>query len=300
MLIGDFADPVSLSSEDTRPSHKDLDELLSQMPLVRRYRLTAAEFTDGMVSEGFLDIAGPCAIESEDMLNGLAQRLRGSGIRVLRGGSFKHRTLPYSFSGLGENGLRIHKRVAEKFEMLTISEFMDADHIQSFRKYVDIVQIGSRNMRNYFLFKHAANLKKPVLLKRDMTATLREWLGACEHLLSLGVEKLALCERGVRWHDPMFRNLIDLNSIAWVKQHLSIPIIADPSHACGRSDLVTALSLAATAIGSDGLMIEVHSAPTTARCDAEQAVTLEEFAILQRKVHHLRQRTGGLVNFASA
>ena len=211
------------------------------------------------------------------MLYSIASFLSKLGIKILRGGSFKHRTLPYSFSGLGQEGLLIHQTVAKEFGMLSVSEILHSEDIELFKKYIDIIQVGARNMRNYPLLHEIAGIGKPIILKRDMSATLFEWLASAEHLLKFGSEKVILCERGVRWCDNQFRNLLDLSSVAWIKQYTDIPILVDPSHALGRSDLISSLSKAAVACGSDGLMIEVHLDPPSALCDSQQALCFSAF-----------------------
>jgi len=252
------------------------DELVGDLPKITSYAMTISNFLFGKAvdhSPKDFVIAGPCAIESEDVLVEIARTLSRMGIKVLRGGSFKHRTKPYSFSGLGRAGLQIHSRVARSFEMLSVSEILDTADIDSFATYIDIFQIGARNMRNYPLLKAAAAIGKPVILKRDMSATLYEWLASAEHLLYHGCKQIALCERGVRWHDTAFRNLPDFTSMLWIKKYLDVPLIFDPSHACGRSDLIRELSYASGACGVDALMIETHTFPTKALCDAAQAIT---------------------------
>lgn len=264
--------------------------LLSQIPKVLAYRTTVSEFAATPIADGLLQIAGPCAIESADVLLRVAKTLQSAGVHVLRGGAYKHRTLPYSFSGIGEIGLKVQHEIARTLGMLTVAEFMEGEQAPFFDQYVDIIQVGARNMRNTYLFKHVAGLKRPVILKRDMAATLFEWLAAAEHLLHLGVTQLVLCERGVRWHDPQFRNLLDLGAVAWIKEYLSIPVIVDPSHAAGRPDLIKRLALAAIACGADGLMIEVHPVPSNAKCDGQQALTPDRYIDLRSSLAASQRR----------
>lgn len=281
---------VKAQHTNCRSVPAELDEkILLDLPRMRNYCTSIEDLTNGRIGDSFLHIGGPCAIESVSSLRLIAESVRSCNVRVLRGGAFKHRTLPYTFAGIGEDALRIHHTVARDLGMLTISEIMEAEQLNLFREYVDIIQIGSRNMRNYSLFKHVANTGKPVVLKRDMAATMFEWLAAGEHLLTLGVQQLALCERGVRWHDSAFRNLLDLNSVAWIKRYLSLPILVDPSHALGRPDLIEALSMAAVSCGADGLMIEVHHCPASAKCDAQQAITPDVYAEICSGVAKLRE-----------
>jgi 3-deoxy-7-phosphoheptulonate synthase len=207
------------------------------------------------------------------MLRQNARVLSAQGVKLLRGGSYKLRTLPYTFAGPGDDGPVIHHRVAREFGMLNVSEIMDSRQAELFERYVDVVQVGARSMRNSILLRCVAELGKPVILKRDMSATLREWLSAAEHLLYHGARRLLLCERGVRWHDPTFRNLIDYGGVAWIKRYLRVPTLVDPSHGSGRADLVETMAMCALAAGADGLMVEVHPEPARARCDPEQALT---------------------------
>ena len=254
-------------------------EFFKKLPLISEYSTdirTALSLPGGSDYKSTI-IAGPCAIVSFDMLYSIASFLSKLGIKILRGGSFKHRTLPYSFSGLGQEGLLIHQTVAQEFGMLSVSEILHSEDIELFKKYIDIIQVGARNMRNYPLLHEIAGIGKPIILKRDMSATLFEWLASAEHLLKFGSEKVILCERGVRWCDNQFRNLLDLSSVAWIKQYTDIPILVDPSHALGRSDLISSLSKAAVACGSDGLMIEVHLDPPSALCDSQQALCFSAF-----------------------
>lgn len=214
-------------------------------------------------------------IESEESLRTAAAALSQMGVKHLRGGAFKLRTLPYTFAGLEEEGLEIHARVAREYGMLAVSEIVAAEQAPLFDEHIDVVQIGARSMRNGYLLSRVAEVGKPVILKRDMSATLREWLGAAEYLLYHGVSSLTLCERGIRWSDPEFRNVVDLGTVAWIKEYLGVPVLVDPSHGCGRADLIERLALASVAAGADGLMIEVHADPATALCDADQALTPE-------------------------
>jgi 3-deoxy-7-phosphoheptulonate synthase len=259
----------------TRTQIPDLDKI----PKVRDYDpgpIYSMLGLDEPDSDTPLMIAGPCAIESEEMLQNTASFLSDLGVQVLRGGSWKPRTLPYSFVGLEEKGLEIHHRVSQEHGMLSISEIFQRDQAEAFRD-IGIIQIGTRSMRNYELLHGVAEMGKPVLLKRGMDATLEEWLGAAEHLLHHGADRLILCERGVRWHDPAFRNMLDFATVAFIKKHLRIPLVVDPSHGCGRVDLIESMCVCAKALGVDGLMIETHPSPKEALCDATQAISLSTF-----------------------
>jgi len=271
-----MSDTCSVSKAENRYQVPDLDKV----PRVRSYEPGSIYDILGLnefKSNSPLMIAGPCAIESKEMLQEIAHFLSSLGVSVLRGGSWKPRTLPYSFEGLGEEGLRIHHRVAREYGMLSVSEIFQRDQAEAFKKYIDIIQVGTRSMRNYELLHGVARMGKPIILKRGMDATLEEWLGAAEHVLHHGGEKLIMCERGVRWHDPAFRNMIDFASVSYIKQNTNISVVVDPSHGTGRRDMVEAMSKCAKSLSADGLMIEVHPQPSEARCDGFQAVKLSNF-----------------------
>lgn len=225
-------------------------------------------------------IAGPCTIESEKQMEEAAEKLSAIGVKILRGGAFKPRTSPYSFQGMGEEGLKIMKKSADKFDMAVISEVMDIAQIPVMLKYVDILQVGARNMQNFNLLKELGKINKPVLIKRGMSATVEEWLMSAEYVLSGGNRQVFLCERGIRTFEPMTRNTLDLSAIPVVKKISHLPVIVDPSHATGLRDKVAPMSKAAIACGCDGLEIEVHPHPENAICDGAQSLTPNDFKIL--------------------
>lgn len=226
--------------------------------------------------EEFTIIAGPCAVESEEQIEIVANRLSNLGVKILRGGAYKPRTSPYAFQGLGLRGLKILKNVGKKYKMKVISEIMDARHIEDSYDLVDIFQIGSRNMQNYTLLKEIGKLKKPVLLKRGISATMEEWLMAAEYIASEGNDNIILCERGIRTFEKYTRNTLDLVAVPIVKELTRLPIIVDPSHGTGRKELIKPVTRAALAIGANGVMIEVHPKPNEALSDGEQSLNLEE------------------------
>lgn len=230
-------------------------------------------------------IAGPCAVEHRDQILAAAHSLRQLGVRILRGGAFKPRTSPYSFQGLGEQGLRLLAEAREATGMSIITEVMDAADVELVSDYADILQIGSRNMQNYTLLKAVGRIRKPVMLKRGMSAQLAEFLASAEYILAGGNEQVILCERGIRTFVDYSRNTLDLNVVPAVKAVSHLPIIVDTSHGTGRRDLVEPMSIAALAAGADGLMIEVHPEPDSALSDADQAVSIDYFARLLKKVH---------------
>lgn len=221
----------------------------------------------------FVVMAGPCSVESRDQCFRVAEAVRESGVRVFRGGAFKPRTSPYSFQGLGLQGLEILAEVRERFGLLIVTEAMDTETLEAVAEYADIVQIGARNMQNYSLLKKAGKCKKAVLLKRGLSATLEEFLMAAEYILAEGNQRVILCERGVRTFADHTRNTLDLSAVPYVKRTSHLPIITDPSHATGRKDKVIPLSRASIAVGADGLLIEVHHDPSRALSDGPQAIT---------------------------
>lgn len=223
-------------------------------------------------------IAGPCAVENEEQILESAMTVKKLGIKILRGGAFKPRTSPYSFQGLGEEGLKLLAKAREKTNLLIATEVMAPHQVKLVAKYADILQIGARGMQNFPLLKEVGKVKKPVLLKRGIAATLDEFLLAAEYILLGGNEKVILCERGIRTFCQYSRNTLDLNIIPAVKKITSLPILVDPSHGTGRKDLIASMSKAAIAAGADGLMIEVHPTPEEALSDKEQALTPQEFS----------------------
>lgn len=223
-------------------------------------------------------IAGPCSIESEDQFYETAKGLKAVGVDVFRGGAFKPRTSPYDFQGLGEEGLKIMKKVGQALEVPIVSEVMDEINLSLLNQYVDILQIGSRNMFNYTLLKAIGKANKPVILKRGMNATIYEWIMAAEYIASHGNHNIILCERGIRTFDNYTRNTLDLAAVPIMKAETGLPVIVDPSHGTGKRDLIEPMSKAALACGADGLMVEVHYKPERALCDGHQSLDLDMYA----------------------
>ena len=219
--------------------------------------------------------AGPCAVETYEQTWETARAVAAVGIPVLRGGAFKPRTSPNSFQGLGEEGLRILRAVADEFGLLVVSEALGVEHLPLLAEYVDIIQIGSRNMQHFPLLWAVGELDKPVLLKRGFMSTVAEWLAAVDHIVSRGNERIILCERGIRTFETATRNTLDTNAIALLKETCPYPVLCDPSHATGRSDLVLPAARAALAAGADGLLVEVHPNPAQALSDGMQSLPLE-------------------------
>lgn len=243
-------------------------------------------------SEQVIVIAGPCAVESEDILRETAFKVRAAGAMILRGGAFKPRTSPYSFQGLGEKGLKILARVGEEMNMPVVSELMDSEDIDLLVEHVDIVQIGARNMQNFSLLRKLGRIGKPVILKRGMAATIEEWLMAAEYILAAGNPNVILCERGVRSSEPWTRNTLDLAAVALVKSLSHLPVMVDPSHGTGVRGLVAPMARAAVAAGADALMIEVHPCPEKALSDGEQSLLPAEFSQMMRQIEALTRVMG--------
>jgi len=225
-------------------------------------------------------IAGPCSIEDEDQIETVAARLAALGVGFLRGGAYKARTSPYAFQGLGEEGLRLLEAAGRRHGLATISEAVDTRTVDKVAQYVDIVQVGSRNMANYELLKEAAATGKPVLLKRGFGATLDEYLHAAEYLAASGNERIILCERGIRTFDRQTRFTLDISAVPLLHGMCRLPVLVDVSHAAGRRDILVPLARAALAAGADGVMIEVHPNPSVARSDSEQQLDLAQFEAL--------------------
>lgn len=222
-------------------------------------------------------IAGPCAVENENQIMKLAGIVKNSGAKILRGGAFKPRTSPYSFQGLGEEGLKLLRNAGDTFGLSVITEIIEPAHFELIEKYTDIFQVGSRNMYNYPLLKLLGQSKKPVLLKRGMSATIDEWLMSAEYILAGGNGNVILCERGIRTFDTTLRNTFDISAIVSVKDKTHLPVCADPSHAIGYRDKIIPMARAAVAAGTDALMIEVHHDPDNALSDGPQALLPEQF-----------------------
>ncbi len=225
-------------------------------------------------------MAGPCAIESMEQLEEVGKALKKAGVSILRGSAYKPRSSPYSFQGMGEEGLKLHAAAQKKHGMPTITEAMSVADLELISEHVDILQVGARNMQNYDLLKALGKCKKPVILKRGLSATIEEWLLSAEYILAHGNPNVILCERGIRTYETATRSTLDLSSIPVVKQLTHLPVIVDPSHAAGRKDLIPALSKAAIAAGADGLLIEVHHDPKNAKCDGKQSLLPKELAEL--------------------
>lgn len=242
--------------------------------------------------ESVVVMAGPCAIENEDILKETAFKVRGSGAVMLRGGAFKPRTSPYSFQGLGEEGLRMLAQIGEEMNMPVVTEVMDSEDIDLVSQYTDILQVGARNMQNFSLLKKLGRIDKPVILKRGLAATIEEWLSAAEYILAGGNFQVILCERGVRTPETWTRNTLDLSAVALVKELSHLPVMVDPSHATGVRSLVSPMARAAVAAGADGIMVEVHPHPERALSDGDQSLTPKGFSQLMKEMEPIARAVG--------
>lgn len=237
-------------------------------------------------------IAGPCAVENYDILDETAQKLSESNVKIIRGGAYKPRTSPYAFQGLGEEGIKILRSVANNHNMAIVSEIIDISQIEIFSKYVDIFQVGARNMQNFNLLKGLSRIKKPVILKRGMSSTYEELLLSAEYLMAGGNLQVILCERGIRTFETYTRNTLDLAAIPVIKKISHLPIIVDPSHGTGLRDKVEPMSKAAIAAGCDGLIIEVHADPDCALCDGAQSLFPEQYKHLYNDIKQIASVVG--------
>ena len=234
-------------------------------------------------------IAGPCSVESEAQIVSIAEAVKAAGAGFLRGGAFKPRSSPYSFQGLKEEGLELLKIARAATGLPIVSEIMSVSMLERFEQEVDVLQIGARNMQNFDLLKAVGQIRKPVLLKRGMSATIEEFLMSAEYIMAEGNENVILCERGIRTFETYTRNTLDLSAVLALKRQSHLPVLVDPSHAAGLSWMVESLSKAAVAVGADGLIIEVHNDPANAKCDGPQSITPARFADLMRSLRAIAQ-----------
>lgn len=265
----------------------------SVLPILKPYKLVSREFrpentvidvSGHKIGGKHIQVfAGPCAVESREVLEEIAEALAPHGVNFLRGGAFKPRTSPYSFQGWGEKGLKLLAAVRERTGMLVVTELMDPRDTVLVCKYADIVQIGTRNMQNFRLLTEVGNIDKPVILKRGMSATIKEFLMSAEYILAQGNDKVILCERGIRTFETETRNTLDLSAVPLLKQLTHLPVIVDPSHAVGRVDLVPPMAKAAIAAGTDGLLVEVHVRPEEALSDGPQSLRPAAFGAMMEE-----------------
>jgi 3-deoxy-7-phosphoheptulonate synthase len=261
----------------------------------KTFKKEKTQITVGGVTIGGSEVimmAGPCAIESEEQLRSIALELAKAKVKVFRASAFKPRTSPYSFQGMGVEGLKLHRKLQKEHHMLIETEVMDVRDVAIVAEHVDILRIGARNMQNFNLLKEVGKCGKPVILKRGTSATVEEWLMSAEYIMAHGNHQVILCERGIRTFENSTRSTLDLSSVAVARQMTHLPIIVDPSHAAGRKDIIPALSKAAVAIGADGLLIEVHHMPKDAKCDGMQALLPHELETLSTELRAIATAIG--------
>lgn len=291
-LIGDTTkiDIDYISAQDIVESVKRVQEPYKKANRKFHPDNTVISFDGGQkIGDGSLCImAGPCSVESEEQLNGIAEKVKKSGATFLRGGAFKPRTSPYAFQGLKAEGLDLLKEARRVTGLPIVTEIMRVSHIDMFEN-VDIIQVGARNMQNFELLKELGKIDKPILLKRGLAATIEEFLMSAEYIMAGGNDKVILCERGIRTYETATRNTLDISAVPVLRKLTHLPIIVDPSHASGKSWLVEPLAMAAVAAGVDGLMIEVHNDPPHALSDGAQSLTPEQFDLVARRVFAMKK-----------
>jgi 3-deoxy-7-phosphoheptulonate synthase len=272
------------------------------IPITRAYKMVSREFkpentvvnVNGVAVGGdkFVVMAGPCAVENREQVLTAARAVKAGGACVLRGGAFKPRTSPYSFQGLGEEGLKILLAAKRETGLPIVTEVISPELVPLVSEYADILQIGARNMQNYALLEAVGKVRKPVLLKRGMMSTIEELLMAAEYVLSNGNQQVILCERGIRTFEKATRNTLDISAVPVIKRNSHLPIIVDPSHAAGHTEFVVPLALAAVAAGADGIIVEVHPCPETAWCDGVQSLSLEMFSDMMTGIRAVASAMG--------
>jgi len=290
ITLGAVGDLGALEVDDVRHLPGVQDVVRISVPYKLASRAFRAESTlvrvkDTVVGGNAIAVmAGPCAVESEEQVEETAVAVAAAGATILRGGAFKPRTSPYTFQGLGEEGMKILRRVADRHGLAVVSEVLDTQHVAIAERWVDILQIGARNMQNYALLREVGKTRRPVLLKRGMAGTIEEWLMAAEYVLAGGNHQVMLCERGIRTFETAMRNTLDLSCVPLLHQLTHLPVVVDPSHAVGVRDKVPPMALAAVAAGADALLIEVHPHPEKALSDGAQSLDPAMFADLMRRM----------------
>lgn len=282
-----------------------LDGVESVMPVLKPYRLASREFSVGNTAIRFGDpantviggqdlvvMAGPCSVEGRTMMLETAQQVQRAGARLLRGGAFKPRSSPYAFQGMGEEGLQILAEARSLTGMPVVTEVMDPRQVELVASYADVLQIGARNMQNFSLLTEVGKVQRPVLLKRGLSGTITELLMAAEYVMAQGNGDVMLCERGIRTYETATRNTLDVAAIPVLKRETHLPVVVDPSHAGGKAALVAPLAMAAVAAGADGLIVEVHPTPATAKSDGEQSLEPSAFAAMMQQIQAVAQAVG--------
>ncbi len=301
-IIGVIGD-TSKVTEEEEDAIRAMSGVENVVRILKPYKLASREFRrttteidlgNGVVIGGkkIQVMAGPCSVENRASLMLVAEKVKDAGAMIFRGGAFKPRTSPYSFQGLGEEGLAYLAEARKKTGLPIVTELMDSRDLDVIMKYADIIQIGTRNMQNFRLLLEVGGVDKPVLLKRGLSATIKEWLMSAEYIMSRGNQRVMLCERGIRTFETATRNTLDLSAIPVLKQLTHLPVIVDPSHGVGKWDLVAPMAKAAVAAGADGLMIEVHANPEEALSDGEQSLRPEMFATLMQELKPIAAAVG--------
>src|SRR5215211_2922542 len=296
---------IGVIGDETKPGTENFSAIpgVEQvLNIMKPFKLASREFhrEDSAVYVGKVKIgqgslamiAGPCAVESFEVMDTIAKYVKAGGANILRGGAFKPRTSPYAFQGMGEDGLKILKDVGQKYDMPVVTEVMDPRQVDLVVKYADMLQIGARNMQNFDLLKECGRTRTPVLLKRGMSATVKDLLMSAEYILAEGNSNVVLCERGVRSFEDSTRNMLDMAAVPNVRSLSHLPIVVDPSHATGRPDLIPSMARAAVAAGADGVHVEVHSCPEKALSDGPQALLPAQYAELVRDLRKLADLLG--------
>lgn len=298
-LIGAIGDERKLDPEMFDP----LPGVERSLHILKPYKLVAREWHKASTvvdvrgarigGDEVQVIAGPCSVETVPQMEAAAKGVAAAGARLMRGGAFKPRSSPYAFQGKGVEGLTMLKNAASRFGLPIVTELMDVRMLDTFlANDVDVIQIGTRNMQNFDLLKEVGKVDVPVILKRGMSATISEWLMAAEYIAAGGNHRIVLCERGIRTFETAYRNVLDVTAVAVMKKETHLPVIVDPSHAGGKAWMVPALSCAAIAAGADALLIEVHPCPSEAWCDADQALSIDEFGTLMTRLRAVAQAMG--------
>jgi 3-deoxy-7-phosphoheptulonate synthase len=291
-IVGVIGDTSKITEEE-EDAIRVMTGVENVMRIIRPYKLASREFKDatlinvnGRIIGGrkIPVIAGPCAVENRTIIMNIAEKVKEAGASFIRGGAFKPRTSPYSFQGLGEEGLKYLAEAREKTGLPVVTELTDPRDLEVMVRYADIIQIGARNMQNFRLLLEVGSVRKPVLLKRGLSATIKEWLMSAEYIMSRGNHEVILCERGIRTFETATRNTLDLSAVPLLKQLTHLPVVVDPSHGVGKWDLVAPMAKAAVAAGSDGLIIEVHTNPEEAMSDGEQSLRTDAFAKMMEEL----------------
>jgi len=300
-IIGVIGD-TSKVTEDEEAAIRAMTGVENIVRILKPYKLASRDFkkenteitVKGTVIGGnkIQVIAGPCAVENKTILTNIAEKVKDAGATFLRGGAYKPRTSPYSFQGLGEEGLKYLAEASKRTGLPVVTEIMDPRDLEKIIEYTDIIQIGARNMQNFRLLLEVGEVNKPVLLKRGLSSTIKEWLMSAEYIMSRGNQNVMLCERGIRTFETATRNTLDLSAVPVLRQLTHLPIVVDPSHGVGKWDLVAPMAKAAVAAGADALIIEVHTNPEEAFSDGEQSLRPDYFAKLMRELKPVAQAVG--------